>query len=136
MHNQRILGVVLVVSVAVAGGCDRTPARSSVQGEIKLNGKPVDGGRICFIPLGSKGTPAWTTITAGKYELSAADGPSVGKCKVEIQWQKVTGRKLKVPPDRVVDETVEAIPTIYNKESKLELDVAPGPNDFSMDLKS
>ena len=135
MQNTRILGVILAMALPVGEGCNRGPVRSSVRGEIRLDGKPIDGGQIHFIPLGSGGAPAWTTIDAGKYELSAASGPSIGKCRVEIQWRRKTGRKLQVPPGKVVDETVEAIPTIYNKESRLELDVTPNANDFSVDLK-
>lgn len=135
MKSRLVTVVVLVVSLATITACNRGPARSSVYGNITFNGKAIDGGEIFFIPMYSGGVPAHAVIDSGKYAIPAASGPSVGKCRVEIQWQRKTGRKLKVPPDREVEETEEVIPQVYNKSSQLECDIKSVPNEFSMDIR-
>jgi hypothetical protein len=136
MNDKWLLGIIVVTIALIACGCGRGPARSAVRGKITFDGNPVDGGRISFVPTGSGGIPASAAIIGGEYDIPAANGPSVGGCKVEIQWAKKTGRKLEVPPNRIIEETRESIPAIYNKESQLNFDVKQQPsNEFSIDIK-
>jgi hypothetical protein len=136
MRGKWIVGLLVVSGMAVSWGCHRGPVTSSVHGEITLDGKPIDGGQITFVPAGAGAVPAQATIEGGKYEIKAAKGPSVGKCKIEVRWSKKTGRKIQAPPAGEVEETRQIIPAAYNDKSTLSFEIKPGDNVYSSDLKS
>jgi hypothetical protein len=136
MQRRRVVGLLFAFAIAIAWGCDKRPTRSSVQGEVKLDGQPVDGGRITFIPAGAGVVPAQAPITGGKYQLTTGEGPSLGKCKVEIVWSKTTGRKINDPRLGAAEELKQVIPAKYNDKSTLSFEIKPGDNVYSVDLKS
>src|SRR5437763_17014110 len=43
-------GMCLAVALAAAAGCSREPKLVPVTGTVKLDGKPVDGVRVYFLP--------------------------------------------------------------------------------------
>jgi hypothetical protein len=131
--------LALTLTLPFLGGCGDVSGRSSVQGNVTIDGEPVDGGAIVFIPEGESGqrVPAGGEIVGGKYSLPAERGPSPGKCRVEITWKKKTGRQIVSPNDapNKIDETVQVVPIIYNSSSTLKEDVQPGANTFNYTLK-
>jgi len=127
-------GFLAATCLLLAAGCGGAP-RGAVNGKVTLDGKPVDGGTISFIPeTAEQGKPAWTDIVAGEYLLDASSGPAVGPNRVEIRWLRKTGRKS--PYDPHLDEMREAVPDRYNTSSTLEEDVKPGKNVFDFELTS
>ena len=132
-----VIGLALL-SVLAAAGC--TGKRASVAGAVTYDGQPVDGGRIFFIPQGDPvGRPAvHATIEQGKYYLPAAQGPELGKHRVEIVWHKKPGGKpLGKPgdPGFTTDDLVQTLPAVYNSKSTLSADVQPRSNTFDFALK-
>jgi hypothetical protein len=116
-------------------GCGDS-GRAGVQGSITLDGAPVDGGRIMFIPTDPKGHNAYGDIKEGKYEVVADKGPSLGTHKVEILWFKKTGKKVVgSDPPNLVEEKIQLIPEKYNKKSSVKEEIKPGMNTFNYDLK-
>ena len=138
---RRILAwMALVLFPVVTAGCGGSN-RAEVTGEVTLDGAPVDGGTISFIPTGdTTGPPAWGKIEAGRYSIPACEGPAVGANRVEIRWTRNTGRKIPsippAPPDTMIEEIVEAVPARYNSQSELEANVQPGENAFDFTLQS
>jgi hypothetical protein len=123
----------LVLAVFMLAGCGATTGRYAVEGSVNLNNEPVDGGVIMFLPLeataaeGGQRTPAQGEIKGGKYSIDAANGPSAGKYRVEIVWNKKTGKKK--PPEKgepEVDETAQVVPLAYNLHSKSVVEVKAG----------
>jgi acetyl esterase/lipase len=56
--------------------------RAAVEGTVTVNGQPASWASLCFTPL-DPGLPVVTArVRNGKYSLSAADGPVVGKAKI------------------------------------------------------
>ena len=112
------LGLAALLTVVV--GCGGAK-RGAVSGQITLDGKPVDGGEIRFIP--TAGMPAWAEIVKGRYAIRASAGPSVGAARVEIRWSRKTGKHFPAippaPPNAMIEETIEAIPARYNLHSEL-----------------
>jgi hypothetical protein len=139
---RRNLGwMPLVALLVVTVGCGGTN-RGAVSGEVTLDGEPVDGGTVTFTPAGggAADAAAWAKIEGGRYSISAAEGPGVGTSRVEIRWDRKTGKQIPAvppaPPDTMIDETAEAIPPRYNTRSELKAEVKPGDNTFDFELKS
>ncbi|MBN2296899.1 MAG: hypothetical protein JXM70_31020 [Pirellulales bacterium] len=116
------------------GGCGGEN-RGEVAGQVTLDGQPVDGGEIRFLP--NVGLPSRARIANGQYTIPKATGPSVGPVRVEITWVRKTGRKVTdMIPGPMIDETTQCIPERYNRNSELEVEIQPGTNRHDFELKS
>ena len=73
--------------LAALTGCGSSgPPRSSIAGSVTVSGQPLPAGRIIFTPIAPNSGPAVTArITAGQYQVAKADGPVVGKNRVEVE---------------------------------------------------
>lgn len=134
LRRDRFFGVsFLVVVVASLAGCgergDR-PDLGSVRGTVTLDGVPLDLARVTFEP--SKGRPSnGLTNGAGEFELNylqGIEGAVIGAHEVRISTNdlledRVTGKRTMIP------ET-------YNTKTILKVEVHPGENKVSFDLKS
>jgi len=129
----RAAAAALVVSLVAIAGCS---SKTSVQGKVTLDGEKVDGGGITLRPSGD-GHAVAGEIKDGKYYLDAARGLQPGSYKVEISWNKKTGKLIPSndPPNKV-EETKQAVPRKYNAETQLILDVAGGSNTKDFELTS
>src|SRR5437588_151090 len=128
------LGSVLLVSTLGCGG-----GSASVQGSITLDGQPLDGGRVFFLPEGDpKGRPTVEVkIQGGKYCLPAKLGLKPGKHRVEIVWhQPPPGKEHLQPgdPGFTTDNWVQTVPAAYNRDTTLFEDVKAGPNELDFAL--
>jgi hypothetical protein len=147
--NRRRLGTALFfcgLSV-IASGCGRPsgPQRVAVQGAILFDGQPLQAGQIRFVPAdGTKGPSAAAQIDKGFYEFSPANGPVVGKHRVEIEaipnatfelddeaaYAKAQKEKNAVPLPP------QPIPPQYNERSTLTATVDPkGEKKFDFNLQ-
>jgi hypothetical protein len=130
----------LVLGFFCAVGCGASgPKRGAVEGQVLIDGRPLDAGTINFYPAeGTVGPSTGTTITNGAYRLSQDKGPIVGKNRVEIRGNRKTGKKIPDPmamdPNKLVDEIVEAVPADYNTNSTLVRDINPGTNTHDFEL--
>ena len=130
---------VLLVAIAGCAG-ESGPERGAVSGEVTLDGDPVDGGTITFTPAGGgrADAAAWGEIKGGRYSLLAAEGPGVGAARVEIRWDRKTGKKIPAVPPATgeIEETEAAVPARYNAQSELTADVKSGTNTFDFKLEA
>jgi hypothetical protein len=132
------LMLLCAVGLVGCGGSGGDPNRNSVQGTVTFDGVPVDGGVIMFLPADAESVKAGGEIIAGKYNLEAAKGPNPGEHRVQILWDKKTGRQIPSnDPPNTIDETKQVIPPQYNADSKLRADIKPGRNthDFALTSK-
>jgi hypothetical protein len=129
------LGLALLIGGLVPGCGGR---RASVQGSVKFEDRPVDGGRIFFLPEGDPaGRPTvQTIIKKGRYVLSAAEGPELGRHRVEIVWHRSPSKAAPANPGLVTDDMKQIIPAVYNAQTTLFVDVQRGANTFDFALKS
>lgn len=134
--------ITVLAFVALVGGCAESgPPRGSVQGRVTLDGQPVDGATIVFLPTkDTRGPAIGGAVKGGSYAIPAVQGPVVGWNRVEISGlRRKTGKMFQpplVPPGVQAEETVEAIPARYNKESTLTVEVKAGKNQLDFPLKS
>jgi hypothetical protein len=115
-------------------GCGK---RAAVEGTVTFAGRPVDGGRIFFLPEGEPvSRPAvHAPLEQGKYSLPAARGPELGRHRVEIVWHKKPGNQAPAQPGLVTDDMRQVIPAAYNSRTTLFVDMHRGTNTFDFDLK-
>lgn len=130
-----------LVLVAICVGCSKQPTdRGSVQGEVKLDGKPLEQGSILFTPVdGTKGTVTGGEIKNGRYQRSAKDGPAIGKNLVQIRAVRKTGKMVQKPMAKqgeLVEEYGEAVAPEFNTASTLKVDIKPGENTADFDVTS
>ncbi len=140
MFSRRyLLRLVAMASLSVLAGCADSGSRSSVQGQVSYEGQPVDQGGIAFLPTEEDANSIRATgqIREGNYSLDSRRGPNPGKYRVEITWNKKTGKKVPGEGGTPKDETQQVIPPNYNTNSELVVDVKPGHNtiDFPLPLK-
>lgn len=80
---SRILLTFLIL--ATAHGCRDNGGRVPVYGTVKLEGLPLDEGRILFTPTnGTQGPAAGTEVISGEYSISTSDGPTPGSYLVTV----------------------------------------------------
>jgi hypothetical protein len=126
----------ILVGILLLCGCDRSPARLPVSGNITFQKKPLKNGTITFYPV-STGTQAGDVISNGKYEIAREKGLEPGRYRVEI-----SSPDGETPVDRNAAPgpsgnfaSKDRIPEEFNKKSKLEIEVTTGgPNQFDFTI--
>jgi hypothetical protein len=145
--RRGVLFVLAVLPLTVGcGGGASGHSRAAAQGEVRVDDVPLKAGVIRFVPQ-KKGPVALTTIKDGRFALSAADGPALGKNSIEIVAAPATNplegatdiraawtnyaKAKQAPPVET------AVPAKYNQRSTLSVEVsAKGPNTFDFQLAS
>jgi hypothetical protein len=142
--NSRSLRGFISAALAI-GACLATASmlvgcsgddRQSVSGEVSLDGEPVDGGSIVFLPAEGEGTKGASDIVGGKYSIPSEQGLSPGTYRVEIKWAKPTGKQVPSgDPGMMMDERVEVIPPQFNTATTLSVSIVAGENKHNFPLK-
>lgn len=143
---RTLLTLAFAAALAGCGDSDDGPLRAPVRGTVTLDGAPLDGGTITFIPTGDNVGPATgTTIENGAYRLGRDDGPLVGPNRVQISAIRPTGKLVAPlvapetdgPVPELVEELADVVPDRYNRGSELVRDVRPDEvNEFDFTLES
>lgn len=136
---QTMLGF-LALCLAVAG-CSRGydgDRRFSLSGKVTVDGQPLDSGNISFIPKsGDRQRVSGGPIVDGTYSVLEESGANAGSYRVEIRWQKATGKKYKDPDSgEMFDVRKEGLPARYHSKSELTADVSDDKTTFDFELKS
>jgi hypothetical protein len=128
--------VGLCVFVLLFGGCgaDKGPKLASVSGTVTLDGLPVQGAVLEFVPQeAGKSTAFGATDENGFYEMQfgqSRHGAFLGRTKVRIRSDDqvfVGGENYS---------NTEVFPPRYNDRSELFVDVADGENEFDFPCES
>lgn len=125
-------GLWIILLAVAASGCG--PSEGIVSGTVLVDGQPVSGGVISFVPAEGSGSPATSPVEGGKYELRTA----TGKKFVQVSAPKVVGKRKEYegPDAPLVEITEERLPAKYNSQSELTFEVKAGDNKQDWDLKS
>lgn len=135
-----------VIGFAVAclacAGCGRRDytgeQRFAISGKVTVDGEPMGMGVISFLPQEKGGRVSGGPISDGEYDVPEPKGPNAGVHRVEIHWNKLTGKKIRDPFDKngLIDEMMEGLPGKYHAKSELTAEVSPKQTNFDFDLKS
>jgi len=140
---MRILMTVLIASFGclLLSGCgDEGLPSKVVHGTVSFEGKPVDLGRVRFVPIEDTSGPASVgQVTGGKYRIDARGGVVLGKHRVEVEGLNKTGRQVLGNngfEEAMVDETVSVGPPQYaGRKSPLVCELrADSDGQFDIDL--
>jgi hypothetical protein len=133
----RILVIALVAVLASQAGCAGGPAFGELNGEVTLDGVPLQEGVIHFSPLDGSTATASALIVEGRFQLRVP----VATHRVKISAPKLPkGFKSSKDLKRgTVDEgeaLAELIPPRYNRDSQLTFEVKRGSQSAPFHLSS
>jgi hypothetical protein len=122
------------VLLCVGCGADKGPKLASVTGTVTLDGLPVKGAVLEFVPQETgKSTAFGSTDESGFYEMQfgqSREGAFLGRTKVRIRSDdqvSVGGTNYR---------STEVFPARYNERSELFVDVVDGDNEFDFKCES
>lgn len=130
--------LLLICGICIVSGCSESVPIVPVSGHVTLDGKPLAGATIRFMPKPDKNPEVskmmamGTTNEHGQYSLQVFRGPGgavVGPSRVTIMTlvENENGRPI----------VEEKVPAKYNIQSKLEFDVPPqGTDNANFELSS
>lgn len=137
---NRVCSTLCILCLAIVGcgqqeysGAKRYP----LSGKATYDGQPIDWGSISFLPESGGQRVSGGLITEGTYLVPEAQGANAGQHRIEIRWNKKTGRKLRDPDSgEMYDERKEYLPPRFHAESDLTVDISAKQTTFDFDLKS
>ena len=112
-------------------GCSGTSA-VDIHGKVTFQGKPLESGVICFMPINGKGAAKTADIKNGQYAVNIPRG----EMRVEISSVSVSGQKQVMVGGqlRAVDVKKEMIPEKYNQKSELRADITDGNKELDFNI--
>lgn len=130
------IALALALSLNGCGGNPDLPDLSQVKGTVTLDGNPLDGARVEFVPEKGRGSSG-VTDADGKYVLyysGANTGALTGKHNVMItSAREQSGGEGDQP---LVEGRNELLPPRYNENSTLTKEVKAGENTIDFTLTS
>jgi len=153
-HYYRLFVLVFLVSaLTFLLGCGKKgPAVHHVEGIVTVDGQPVEGANVNFAPkqvlgpddLSGPLLAGGTTGSNGKYTLSTSRGSAVGggttagEYHVTIVKKKMTNAPTAplAPGQRIIPQYEYGVPQVFERDSKISVEVVKGKNTFNFDLKS
>jgi len=130
---SRSFALTVVIGVCVIVGCSSRssdlPPLGKVSGTITMDGTPVAGAEVTFVP-GTGSPSVGMTDDEGQYTLAYLQdvlGAEIGKHTVQISKYGEPGS---------LNDTENQLPAKYSQGSTLRADVKEGRNSFDFELKS
>ncbi len=135
------IGIFVLACIGLMGaGCGPSgPELREVTGTVTVNGKPVTGAVLTFVPVAG-GSPSYgATDREGKYRLAFTDtkfGAMVGEHEVEIAANKISASEraeMKAQGMEVPEQQV-TIPKKYREKGALKATVERKANVIDFPL--
>ena len=116
--NARL--IALLVGAVVLTGCNRgdRPPLGTVHGKITMDGKPLSGANIGFVPTGGGHESYGITDAEGNYALTSISATSWGA--------KVGTHTVRINTVHYPADMMETVPARYNVKSTLQKEVNLG----------
>ena len=154
-YNRYILLASLLFVLAFLPGCGkRGPKVYHVEGIVTVDGEPVEGANVSFVPKQASGADdlsgpllaGGATDANGKYTLSTSRGSAIGggttagDYKVTIVKKKMTNAPTAplAAGQRLVPQYEYGVPRAFedSNNAKISVEVVKGKNTFNFALKS
>ncbi len=133
--RPRRASVALVVGLLGLAGCGGGGA-ASVAGTVTFDGTPIDSGTVTFISQEQTGARFSGRVADGKYAVAADRGAAPGKYRVELTWDKKTGKKKPDGDGGFNFDTMQSLPPQFNTATTLTAEVKSGSQTIDFPLKS
>jgi hypothetical protein len=150
LARRSAAGVFLGIITLFFAGC--SSEGPEIKGVVTLDGRPLDGVRLSFQPIGGEnlGNAVAETDATGAFKIMPqADGVTLKPGKYAVTFSRMVDAQGNLPParDRMMLEMSrqlkETIPAKYvaqitaNAPSPAEVrDISDGPENLTFDLKS
>ena len=140
--------------MAVVAGCGKEPLPATVEGTLKMKGKPLDNCLVTFFPESPAeegGSPHCTALTdeKGAFALHSADqreGASLGKHRVTVQDMSVsTGVRRRDHGTIDMEEDDQPPPPVRRsrvskrylsiESTPLRVEITPGHQTIELEVK-
>ena len=132
--NFTILLLILIAFCVVATGCAKKKTLVPVEGTLTLNGEPVEGATVCFVPVdGNVGAAAaGATDSSGHFTVTTGSDPGcvpadykVTVYKIETSGDSIlTAKATNKFPDKFADPEQSGLTaTITKKTEPLKFDL-------------
>ena len=134
--SQKALAAALTAIAVVSAGCG-SGQEASVKGVVTLDGKPVERGRITFVPAES-GAGAFAAINAdGSYEArtGSVDGLETGEYLIAVQSREDSIPDPKGGPP-LPGKLITPRKYARSRTSGINVSIDPGSNKVDFELKS
>jgi hypothetical protein len=126
-----MLCLIPAMLVAATAGCNKGEPRGDVAGEVQFDGRPVETGMVSFEPTQAAIAPRNVPIENGKYRVDGKGALTPGDYRVRItaaDRSKMDSKKASNP--NAQDEFIPLLPSPWNTQSRLTVNVKPGKNTF------
>lgn len=137
-HRRRLLPLLLLPVALLVGGCSKSPRIGGVQGQVTMDGKPLDMVRVLFMPdphAGTNGAHSESvTNDRGEYQLTYSKdarrrGAIVGTHRVVIEDIAAEESRDQFRPIRVPDRYRSPV------ETPLQIEVQPGDQVIDLTIE-
>ena len=136
MNTKHLLSlssfVLLAASLSLLAGCGPGDGMITISGSVTMDGEPVQDGSISLMPING-GSMGGGLIENGHYTAKS----SPGEMAVQIHAHKMVQKKNPTREEierGLTEDSVSIIPNVYNRQSKLRINVAPDQKNFEFDL--
>lgn len=135
--NRYGMSLTAAVVMAAFVGCSNSDGMVPVEGQVMLNGKPLETGQMQFIPTqGTKGPTSGAALVDGKFSARIPEGKILVKITSPEKYGPRTEHFDPATNSTVVNQMArERVPAKYNEISELVVDVKSGGEPLVMDLK-
>jgi hypothetical protein len=123
--------VLLLLLAVVLAACHRGPPMGTLKGKVTLDGQPVDGGLIRFVPADGNSQPEDCVVQGGNYTVTMP----VGMKKVEVYWTKGGGKAVDTA-SQGTEQIVQLVPPKYNTQTTLTHELVEGEQEQDFALTS
>lgn len=136
------IGAVGVLAFVIAGCAfideDDGKPREAVSGTVTLDGQPLNGGSIVFIPADVDTTDVSSAaIENGRFSIPRSEGPVTGRHKIRISRVVTSPVNPDAAPGEPSKTAQETIPEKYNNQTVLITEIRHGPpNELVFHLES
>lgn len=122
-----VVGLLLLLGLGL--GCNRStrPPLGLVHGKVTLDGKPLAGAAIAFLPEGPGRESTAFTDSDGNYTLNYIR---------DIQGAAVGWHRVRISTGDPRSGTPELVPKRFHANTELRKEVVDGDNEINFDLPS
>src|SRR5262245_60509288 len=122
------LWILILAALAISSGCG--DGKVVVRGIVNVDGQPIEEGSISLEPADAQGPTTGGIIKEGKYELTGNAAVAPGRKIVRIVGLRKTGKMMEAgppaPKGTLIPQMVQCIPSHYNDQSQVQIEVTPG----------
>ncbi len=129
--------LVLLLFVFPILGCNQGDSRVEINGSVSYQGKPINKGKIYFMPRNEELPQANCDIKDGSYQIDSESGVFAAEYEVRILAYKGTGKFTDLGPlyeHRKQEGQKQILPPKFNTKTELKVSITNDSKSYDFDL--